>query len=107
MVRQAGNGDQRIGRRRWGLHRRVVESERPCAIPVMTIAAQSMRPTFVYDKVSRLTSGQALVGASLKTQSAVFDGFGNITSTTTTDWGTQTFSLDAATNRLNSPVTYL
>ena len=62
--------------------------------------------TFVYDKVSRLVTGNILANNIPKTQSAVFDAFGNITSTTTTDWGTQTFSLNAATNRLNSPVTY-
>ena len=62
--------------------------------------------TFVYDKVSRLVTGNILANNTPKTQSAVFDAFGNITSTTTTDWGTQTFSLNAATNRLNSPVTY-
>ena len=74
---------------------------------IKSIGAGGTQQTFVYDNVSRLTSGQALVGASLKTQSAIYDGFGNITSTTTTDWGTQTFLLDAATNRLNSPATYL
>ncbi len=62
--------------------------------------------TFVYDKVSRLVTGNILANGTPKTQSAVFDAFGNITSTTTTDWGPQTFSLSAATNRLNSPVTY-
>ncbi len=62
--------------------------------------------TFVYDKVSRLVTGNILANNTPKTQSAVFDAFGNITSTTTTDWGTQTFSLNAAINRLNSPVTY-
>ncbi len=62
--------------------------------------------TFVYDKVSRLVTANILANNIPKTQSAAFDAFGNITSTTTTDWGTQTFSLNAATNRLNSPVTY-
>ncbi len=62
--------------------------------------------TFVYDKVSRLVTGNILANNTPKTQSAAFDAFGNITSTTTTDWGVQTFSLNAATNRLNSPVTY-
>ncbi len=62
--------------------------------------------TFVYDKVSRLVTGNILANNTPKTQSAVFDAFGNITSTTTTDWGVQTFSLNAATNRLNTPVTY-
>ena len=40
---------------------------------------------------------------SPKTQSADVDAFGNITSTTTTDWGTQACSVTAATNRLGSP----
>jgi len=62
--------------------------------------------SFVYDKASRLTSGKVQVGTTTKTQTAVYDSFGNITSTTTTDWGTQTFSLSASTNRLNSPATY-
>jgi RHS repeat-associated protein len=62
--------------------------------------------TFVYDQVSRLVTGNIFANGTPKTQSTTFDAFGNITSTTTTDWGTQTFSLSAATNRLNSPVTY-
>jgi RHS repeat-associated protein len=62
--------------------------------------------TFVYDGVSRLTAANILANGVSKQQSAVFDPFGNITSTTTTDWGTQTFSVNVATNRLNSPVTY-
>jgi hypothetical protein len=62
--------------------------------------------TFVYDKVSRLVTANILANGASKQQTAAFDAFGNITSTTTTDWGTQTFSLNAATNRLNSPVTY-
>ena len=41
--------------------------------------------TFVYDKVSRLVTGNILANGTPKTQSAVFDAFGNITSTTTTD----------------------
>ena len=61
---------------------------------------------FVYDKVSRLTSGQVKVGATTKTQTAVYDAFGNITQTTTTQWGTQSFSLNASTNRLSSPASY-
>jgi RHS repeat-associated protein len=64
--------------------------------------------SFVYDQVSRMTSG-SVVTASCGTKSqsgTAYDAFGNMTSTTTTDWGTQGFSLSSATNRLNSPVTY-
>jgi len=40
--------------------------------------------------------------------SSTFGDSGNgICTTTTADWGAQTFLLDAATNRLNSPATYL
>ena len=61
---------------------------------------------FVYDKASRLTSGGVKVGATTKTQTAAYDSFGNITSTHTSSWGTQTFSLSPWTNRLNWPATY-
>jgi RHS repeat-associated protein len=73
---------------------------------IKSIGSGATKQEFVYDKVSRLVSGQALAGTTLKTQSVAYDAFGNITTTTTTDWGPQTFSVDTATNRLNAPVTY-
>ncbi len=56
--------------------------------------------SFIYDKVSRLTSGQTGVNGVKKTQTAAYDAFGNITATYTSSWGSQTFSIDHGTNRL-------
>lgn len=63
--------------------------------------------TFVYDKVSRLTSGTLWVNGNLKQQTAVYDPFGNITSTFNTDaGGTLYLWTDTATNRLLPPAAY-
>jgi RHS repeat-associated protein len=49
--------------------------------------------TYVYDKVSRLTSGSfATASCGTKSQTAAYNPFGFMTSTTTTDWGTQSFT---------------
>jgi RHS repeat-associated protein len=57
--------------------------------------------TYVYDKVSRLTSGSfATASCGAKSQTASYNPFGYMTSTTTTDWGTQTFT-EAASGLYN------
>jgi len=49
--------------------------------------------TYVYDKVSRLTSGSfSTATCGGKSQSAAYNAFGFMTSTTTTEWGTQGFT---------------
>ena len=58
--------------------------------------------TFVYDKVSRLTSGTILTGGVTRTQTAQYNAFGFMTSLTT-NGSTQTFTPDSAgaTNRIS------
>ncbi|MGE0639228.1 MAG: RHS repeat-associated core domain-containing protein [Thermoanaerobaculia bacterium] len=56
---------------------------------------------FLYDAASRLTSGTVLVAGLPKTQSATYDGFGNITSITTNGTLRNT-PTSASTNRLSS-----
>jgi RHS repeat-associated protein len=49
--------------------------------------------TYLYDAVSRLASGSfATASCGAKSQTAAYNPFGFMTSTTTTDWGTQGFT---------------
>jgi len=52
-----------------------------------------------YDRMSRLLDGDVEVDGEIKTQSLMYDAFGNILSLTT-DGGTLSTAVDPATNRL-------
>jgi RHS repeat-associated protein len=56
---------------------------------------------FIYDKVNRLTSGTILAAGVTRTQTAAYDAFGNMT-TTTTHYGTRAFTVSGTTNHVTN-----
>ncbi len=56
---------------------------------------------FIYDKANRLTSGTILAAGVTRTQTAGYDAFGNMT-TTTTHYGTRNFTVSGTTNHVTN-----